>query len=85
MIKEEEAMGGAKPDQTLDCRGLMCPMPVLKTKKAIEKLDPGQVLEVITTDSGSKVDIPAWAKSTGNELLIMKDEDDLHKFYIRKK
>ncbi len=78
-------MGDTKPDETLDCRGLMCPMPVLKTKQAIEKLEPGQVLEVITTDSGSKVDIPAWAKSTGNELLSMKDEEGVHKFYIRKK
>lgn len=78
-------MGEVEPDETLDCRGLMCPMPVLKTKQAIEKLSTGQILEIIATDSGSKVDIPAWAKSTGNELLSMKDEDGVHKFYVRKK
>jgi TusA-related sulfurtransferase len=60
-------------------------MPVLKTKQAIEKLSSGQILEVVTTDSGSKVDLPAWSKSTGNELLSMKDEEGVHKFYFRKK
>lgn len=81
----EIEMSEVKPDETLDCRGLMCPMPVLKTKQAIEKLSSGQILEVIATDSGSKVDLPAWSKSTGNELLSMEDEEGVHKFYIRKR
>lgn len=78
-------MSGIKPDQTLDCRGQMCPMPVIKTKQAMEKLLPGQVLEVITTDSGSKADLPAWSKSTGHELLSMKSDGNTHRFYIRKR
>jgi tRNA 2-thiouridine synthesizing protein A len=78
-------MSEIKPDLTLDCKGLMCPMPVIKTKQAIEKLSSGQILEVITTDSGSKVDLPAWSKSTGHELLSMKSDGGVHRFYIRKR
>ena len=46
------------PDETLDCRGQSCPMPLLKVKKALKKLKPGQILEVLGTDPGSKNDIP---------------------------
>ena len=55
--------------RTLDVRNLSCPIPVLKSKKALEKLKIGQVLEILTTDPGSKNDIPAWAHVTGQELI----------------
>ena len=54
-------------DMTVDAKGLSCPMPIVKTKKAINDLQPGQVLEVQATDKGSKADIKAWAESTGHQ------------------
>ena len=62
-------MEDVKPDQTLDARGLSCPMPVLKTKKAIETLQSGQILEIMSTDAGTRNDLPGWASRTGNTYL----------------
>lgn len=77
-------MTETKYDNTLDVRGKCCPMPVLQTKKAIEDIKEGQVLEVLATDRGSKSDIPAWAKRTGNKVLGIEEEDGILKFYIQK-
>ncbi len=54
---------------TLDAKGLACPMPLVRTKKAIEKLDPGEVIKVEATDKGSTADLKAWAESTGHQYL----------------
>lgn len=70
--------------KTLDASGLACPMPVVKTRQVIDTLEPGQVLEVISTDRGSLSDIPAWAESTGNPLIEQKDEGDRFVFLIEK-
>lgn len=70
---------------TLDLKGLSCPMPVVKTKKALDSLQPGQVLFVEATDKGSKADIPAMLKRTGNELIEVQDQGDVYAFFIRKK
>jgi len=56
------------PDETLDCRGLSCPMPLLKVKKALKKLKPGQILEVLGTDPGSKNDIPGLCQKAGRRV-----------------
>lgn len=56
-------------DQELDARGLNCPLPILKTKKALSAMQSGQVLKVVATDAGSMRDFAAFAKQTGNELL----------------
>ena len=72
------------PDVTLDAKGLSCPMPLLKTKQTIDKLNSGQILEVLGTDQGSKHDLPGWCKRTGHEFLGLKDEEDFIRFYIRK-
>lgn len=71
-------------DETLDCSGLSCPMPILKTKKAIDGLQVGQVLKMIATDPGSVPDINAWSTKTGHELLAHEEEDSKHIFYIKK-
>ena len=69
----------------LDCSGMLCPMPVVKTKKAIKGMAVGEVLEMISTDPGSMPDMHAWAKQTGHELLEAKDEgDNVFKFLIKK-
>ena len=58
-----------QPDQVLDCSGMACPMPILKTKKAVDALQIGQVLKMIATDPGSISDMEAWTKKTGHELV----------------
>jgi TusA-related sulfurtransferase len=73
-----------KVDLTLDCRGLLCPMPVLKTNTAIKKMKAGEILEMLATDPGAKPDILAWAKRTQNELLGIEEDAGTFKFYIRK-
>lgn len=73
-----------KPDEILDCRKMSCPMPVIKTKTTINKMEIGGILEVISTDPGSVRDIPAWVKQTGQELLETAHEDGYYKFLIKK-
>jgi tRNA 2-thiouridine synthesizing protein A len=71
-------------DKVLDTKGMSCPIPILKTKKALEALSKDQVLKVETTDSGSQKDMPAWAKRTGNEILKVEESGGTFTFYIRK-
>jgi len=73
-----------KVEKVLDAKGLACPMPIVKTKKAINEIETGQILEVHTTDKGAKSDLTAWAKSTGHELLDYKEENDVFIFQIKK-
>lgn len=71
--------------ETLDVKGASCPMPVIKTKAAIDGLEPGEVLEVLATDAGSMSDIDGWATGTsGVELLKQIEADDVYKHYVRK-
>lgn len=71
-------------NKTVDAKGLACPMPIVKTKKAISDLAPGQVMEVQATDKGSTSDIKAWAESTGHQYLGTVEEDDVLMHYLRK-
>ncbi len=73
-----------KEDQILDCSGLLCPMPIVKTSKAMKELQPGQILKMIATDAGSPPDIEAWSRQTGNELLRSTTEDSKFVFFLRK-
>ncbi|QWR76102.1 sulfurtransferase TusA family protein [Candidatus Magnetomonas plexicatena] len=77
-------MADIKADQVLDTKGLNCPMPVLKTKKALDGIDSGKVLEVISTDAGSKSDIPALLSRLGHELLETKENGNVISFFIKK-
>ena len=72
-------------DQTIDCVGLYCPMPIVKTASAIKELAAGEVLEVIADDKGIKSDMPAWAHKTGNEYLGAEEDGDEIRVYVRKK
>ena len=69
---------------TIDCLGLYCPMPIVKTAQKLKELKPGDVLEVIADDEGIKKDMPAWCKTTGNEFLGLKEEGGVFKVYVRK-
>lgn len=73
-----------KPDETLDVRGLSCPMPVLKTVKAMKDMDSGQILEVLGTDPGSKKDMPKVAQKSGDEWLGFLDDENFYRFYLKK-
>lgn len=71
-------------DQELDCSGLSCPMPILKTKKALNTMEAGQVLKMISTDAGSVPDVNAFSAKTGNELLGHEEDGGTFTFYIKK-
>ena len=73
-----------KADATLDCIGLYCPMPIYNTAKKIKEMKAGQVLEVLADDEGIKEDMPAWCRTTGNELLGIEEEAGEYKAYVRK-
>lgn len=74
-----------KADRTLDCYGLLCPMPIIKTAQEFKKMKIGEVLEVLSTDEGIKSDMPAWCKATGNEFLGLDEKEGEYKVYVRKK
>ena len=69
----------------LDCRGLNCPLPILKTKKAVDGLISGQVLKMLATDPGSVNDVQSWSKRTKNTLLDHSEDQGVYSFLIQKK
>ena len=73
-----------KEDQVLDCRGMLCPIPIMKTTNAIKELESGQILKMISTDAGSPPDIAAWGCQTGNELLLSTEEGGKFVFFLKK-
>ena len=72
-------------DRDLDVKGLNCPLPILRTKKALAEMDSGQVLRVQATDPGSLKDFPAFAKQTGNQLVEQREENRVFEFYLKRK
>jgi tRNA 2-thiouridine synthesizing protein A len=72
-------------DKELDARGLSCPLPILKTKKALKDMASGQVLKVTSTDKGSIKDMQAFASQTGNPLLSSAEEAETYIFFLKKK
>lgn len=75
----------AEFDQELDARGLNCPLPILRAKKALNDLTGGQVLRIMATDPGSVKDFQAFAQQTGNELLDSQENNGEFHFLLRKK
>ncbi|MBG56299.1 MAG: hypothetical protein CL935_04120 [Deltaproteobacteria bacterium] len=72
-------------DTELDCRGLNCPIPILKTKKAVDALNTGQILKMLSTDPGSVNDVQSWSKRTENMLLDHTEDGGVYSFLIQKK
>lgn len=70
--------------KVLDTKGLACPMPVVKTKKAMDQLNSDEILEIHATDKGAKKDLAAWANSGGHDMLKQEEENDVLKFWIKK-
>jgi tRNA 2-thiouridine synthesizing protein A len=77
-------MAEYSPDETLDCRGLSCPMPLLKTKKTLAKMQSGKILEVLGTDPGTKNDLPSYCKRSGDEYLGEEEDSGFTRMYIKK-
>jgi tRNA 2-thiouridine synthesizing protein A len=71
-------------NQVLDAKGLTCPMPIVRTKKAMDTLESGQVLEVKVTDKGALADLTAWSAAAGHTLLEHKEEAEVLTFFIKK-
>ena len=72
-------------DKELDTRGLNCPLPILRAKKALNDMQSGQVLKIVATDPGSVKDFQAFAKQTGNDLLQQAEADKLFTFFLKRK
>lgn len=72
-------------DKELDARGLNCPLPILRTKKALADMTSGQLLRIMTTDPGSVKDFQAFARQTGNDLLSSENGDKEFTFLMKKK
>jgi tRNA 2-thiouridine synthesizing protein A len=71
--------------QTVDARGLSCPMPIVKTAQAVKLLPSGAVIELLATDVGSIKDVAAWCRVTGNELIEQTSDGAVYRFVIRRK
>ncbi len=78
-------MSDIKEDKTMDLKGLPCPMPIVKVSKGIKEIEVGQILKAISTDPGSLTDFPAWARTSGHEILSADSEGDNNIFYIKRK
>jgi len=72
-------------DQTLDAKGLNCPLPILRAKKALQSLKPGSTLEVLATDPGAVKDFEAFCRTTGHELVESSTEGKIYRFILRRK
>jgi tRNA 2-thiouridine synthesizing protein A len=70
---------------SLNLKGLSCPLPIVKTAKAMKDLAPGEIVEVLATDPGSVPDFKAWAQSTGNQLIESTQEGAVYRFVLKKK
>jgi len=73
-----------KADQSLDCIGLYCPMPIVNTRREMDKLAVGQILEVLADDPAAEEDLKAWAKRTGQKILEIEKTDEGIRFLIQK-
>jgi tRNA 2-thiouridine synthesizing protein A len=71
-------------DRSLDCLGLFCPMPIIKTREAMRTMAVGQVLEVLSDDPASDADMHSWARRTGNELVAVAKDGSTYRFLVRK-
>ena len=73
-----------KVDKVMDLKGLACPMPVVKMSKGIKEVEIGQVIEALTTDPGALTDFPAWARTSGNEILKTEQDNGVIKIYVKR-
>jgi tRNA 2-thiouridine synthesizing protein A len=82
--KKKESGQDIKPDRTLDAIGLYCPEPIFRTKEEIEKVEVGQVLEILASDPAAEEDITRWAKRTGNQVLKLEKDGETLRFLVKR-
>ncbi|MBS7250471.1 MAG: sulfurtransferase TusA family protein [Candidatus Freyarchaeota archaeon] len=82
--KEKKGQEDVKADRTLDAIGLYCPEPIFRTKEEIEKLEVGQILEILADDPAAEEDITRWAKRTGNQILKLEKSGRTLRFLVKK-
>ena len=73
-----------KIQQTLDCKGLLCPLPIIKLSKAIKTIQVGEVLEMLATDPGSVPDVKAFQSQTGHEIVASDQENGVYRFLVKR-
>jgi len=73
-----------KADKVMDLKGLPCPMPIVKISKGIKDVEVGQVVEAVTTDPGALADFPAWARTSGNEILKTEQDGGEIRFFVKR-
>jgi tRNA 2-thiouridine synthesizing protein A len=74
----------SNPVKSIDLKGLLCPMPVIKMAKAIKEVQVGESIEAFATDPGVMADIPAWCRTTGNELVTLEKQNGQFRFVVRR-
>lgn len=74
-----------KADVVVDAKGLSCPMPIVRAKKAMDQLESGEIMKLETTDNGSVSDFQSWVKQTKHELLDHSEVDGIYTFYVKKR
>ena len=72
------------PDKHIDCIGLFCPMPIVKTREAIQVMNPGELLAMLSDDPSSDADMRSWCQITGHELLEVSRDAGVYRFLVRK-
>ncbi|MEW6425248.1 MAG: sulfurtransferase TusA family protein [Bacillota bacterium] len=80
----QEELKNVKVSKVVDARGTSCPGPILAAKKSIGEIQTGEVMEVLSSDPGTKKDIPAWTKKTGHEFLGLLEEAGYWKLYVKR-
>lgn len=80
----ENTSGTEKPAKTVDCIGMYCPVPIFMTRKAIDEVNVGELVEVLADDPAAESDIKSWVKRTGHELVEFEAKDGVFRFVIRK-
>ena len=82
--RDGEMNTGVKIAQTLDCKGLLCPVPIIKLSKAMKAIQVGEVVEMLATDPGSVPDMDAFGRQTGHEIVSRDQQGDVFRFLVRK-
>ena len=80
----EQELQGIKANKVVDARGTSCPGPILAAKKSIAEIKSGEIMEVLASDVGTKKDIPAWCKKTGNEFLGLLEDAGNYKLFVKR-
>ena len=76
--------GGVETAQTLDCKGLLCPLPIIKLSKAVKGIRIGEVIEMLATDPGSVPDMAAFQNQTGHEIVSSEKQGEVYRFLVRR-